>query len=205
MKNVSLIFILLITITSASFSQQIYQEKSGGLYILKGETILNLRFDYQGMRVCNIKEEDYLGEKREEKNARSQGKGDYWVQQWEQNKSEDFPKRFEVLFNKYMQKKNLKVERGADAPYTLIVRTISLDPGFHTGTIVSQPALVNLDFYFVKSDNPEVVLLKLKVENVEGADASGFGSFDAGVRMGECYAKAGKILAKYILQNAFAK
>lgn len=204
MRNISFIFILLFIINFASFSQKIYQEKSGGLYILKGETILNLRFDYQGMMVCNMTEEDYLAQKRDVKNARSEGKGDCWVQQWEQNKSEDFPKRFEVLFNKHMQKKNLKVEKGADAPYTLIVRTISLDPGFHTGTIVSQPAFADLDFYFVKSDNPEIILLKLKVKDMVGEPA-GFGAFDTGTRMGECYAKAGKMLAKYILENTLAK
>lgn len=204
MRNIRLIFILLFFTTSPSFSQGIYQEKSGGLYILKGETILNLRFDYQGMIVCNMPEEEYLGQKREMKNSRSEGKGDYWVQQWEQNKSEDFLKRFEVLFNKHMQKQNLKIEKNVDAPYTLIVRTISLDPGFHTGTIVSQPAFADLDFYFVKSDNPEVILLTLKVKNVLGEPA-GFGAFDAGTRMGECYARAGKMLAKYILEHTSAK
>ncbi|WP_028978797.1 hypothetical protein [Sporocytophaga myxococcoides] len=201
LNKISLYTLLLICISIPCFSQQIYQEKPGGLYILKGETTLNLRFDYRGMMVGDMTEEDYLGQKREEKNARSEGKGDYWVQQWEQNKSEDFPKRFEVLFNKYMQKKNIKAEKSVDATYTLIVRTVKLDPGFYTGTIGSQPALADIDFYFVKSDNPEVVLLKLRVKNVEGASASGFGSFDAGVRMEECYAKAGKMLAKYILEN----
>lgn len=204
-KKISIYTFILFNIALTAFSQKNNQQKSEELQFLKGQNILNLRFDYEGMMVGEMREEDYLGKKREEKNSRSQGTGDFWVQEWEHNKTEDFPKRFEVLFNKYMQKKNIKVEKGVDAPYTIIVKTIKLDPGFYTGTWASQPALADLEFHFVKTDNPEVVLCKLRVKNMEGASASGFGSYDAGIRMEECYAKAGKMLAKYILENAFAR
>jgi hypothetical protein len=99
------------------------------------------------MIVGAVTEEDYLEEKRESKNSRAEGSGDKWVEEWQFNKNEDFPRRFTVLFDKYLKNKNLRVVRDTTATYTLTVKTLRIDPGFLTGTMINAPA--EADLYFI--------------------------------------------------------
>lgn len=203
MKHFFTTIALLITFSLNCFSQKKDKENSEELKFLVGQSVLNLQFDYQGMTVGEKPEQLYIEEKRDAKNSRAEGSGNKWEYDWEFNKNEDFPRRFTVLFNKHLAKKNLVVGKDSSATYTLTVKTLRIEPGFHTGTIASSPALADLEFIFTKTDEPEKVLCKLRIKGVEGS--AGFASFDAGMRMQECYAKAGKILASYIMDNAYKK
>lgn len=204
MKQIFVSLILLISFSSIGFSQKkTDKERSEELQFLRYESILNLKFDYEGMLVGKTPEEVYLEETRDSKNSRIDGSGDKWLEAWEFNKSDDFPRRFTVLFNKYLEKKDLSVSQGARAPYTLTVKTVMIDPGFYTGTVINSPAFADLYFIFTKTNEPDKVLCKLRIKNVDGS--ASFMSFDAGLRMQECYAKAGKLIAKYILDYAYKR
>ncbi len=194
-----LLCLVLISISHLSFSQQTDQQQTEALQFLKDQKQLKIKFDYSDLKIRELPEADFLEEKMEEKEARSEGAGERYLNAWKEDKQVNFPKKFMILFNKYLKKNGLNVSEN-EAPYTLIVKTLKIDPGWYSGTIVSQPAVTDFEFYFVKSDAPEVVLCKFRIINVQGA-----ADYDAGVRMQECYAKAGKELAKYISKYAYSK
>lgn len=155
MQQISVFLILLLCFSYNCFSQKTNKEKSEELKFLVYQSYLNLRFDYHDMMVGAVTEEDYLEEKRESKNSRAEGSGDKWVEKWQFDKNEDFPRRFTVLFDKYLKNKNLRVVRDTTATYTLTVKTLRIDPGFHTGTMINAPAEADLYFVFTKSDEPD--------------------------------------------------
>ncbi|WP_028978796.1 hypothetical protein [Sporocytophaga myxococcoides] len=192
-----LLYLLLIITPKLAFSQQTDQQKTEALQFLKDQKQITIKFDYSDLKIREFPEADFLEEKMEEKESRSEGAGERWLISWKQDKEQNFPRKFMILFNKYLAKKGLKTSDNA-TPYTLIVKTLKIDPGWISGTIVAQPAVTDFEFYFVKTDSPEVVLCKFRLSNVEGS-----ADYDAGKRMQECYAKAGKQLAKYIAEYAF--
>ncbi|MBO9698918.1 MAG: hypothetical protein J7604_01850 [Sporocytophaga sp.] len=203
MKHFFTTLIILFVLSYNCFSQKTDKEKSEEIKFLKDQSVLNLQFDYQGMLIGDTPEQLYVEEKRETKNSRSEGSGNKWESEWQFNKTDDFPRRFSELFNKYLAKKKLHISKDTSATYTVTVKTLRIDPGFYTGTIASAPAMADMEFIFTKSDEPDKVLCRLRIKGVEGS--AGFASFDAGLRMQECYAKAGKILANYILDYAYKK
>lgn len=88
-----------------------------------------------------------------------------------------------------------------DAPYTLVVKTIFTEPGFNVG-VMRMPAYTNMEASFVKTGTTtyEAVITMMKAP---GADAMGF-DYDAGARISESYAKAGKSLGAFLQkQKAF--
>jgi hypothetical protein len=91
-------------------------------------------------------------------------------------------------------------QNNKDAKYKLIVKTLTLYPGYNIG-ISKIPAYCSYAFIIVETANPSKVLSKTVVRNVQGSQAMGY-DFDAGSRLQESYAKAGKMFAGYIKKKA---
>ena len=93
----------------ASFAQKI-KVTSGDLDFLKGQTAINVEYNYDNMGVGKFdKEEDYINQKVEDYNKKEAGRGDKWKESWIGDREERFEPKFEELINKNLEKSNVKV------------------------------------------------------------------------------------------------
>lgn len=198
MKKYNFTFILfLCTIISTSgICQKTEKEKSDELMFLHNQKVLNIVFDYEGMVVGDKTEAEYVKGKTAEKNAQKAGKGDLWYKNWEDDKHSRFAPLFIKQINKYLSTRQLKFVQDTIVKYTLIVKTLNINPGER---VTNLPAHADFEFSFIESANPGVVLCKLKVKEVKGL--ASMASYDKGERYEESYSLAGKILAKYLIDH----
>jgi len=82
-----------------------------------------------------------------------------------------------------------------DTNYTLILKTTFLEPGRNV-FVSSRNAKITAVALFVETDNPQNVLLVLRIDNCKGEGSS---SFDVGIRISYAYACAGIRLAVTII------
>ena len=96
--------------------------------------------------------------------------------------------------------KNVNFQEGLNTPYTLIVQTVWIYPGWDAG-IMKQPAKVTTNLKFVETANKSNVLLEITSEDAPG-DQWG-SNFSNETRIGEGFAKTAKSLSKLLLKKAF--
>jgi len=200
MKNLRLpLMVLFIALTSVSFSQKIKIE-DGDLSFLKGVTELNVVYDYSNMEVGKFKtEEAYIDKKVSEKNKKEAGTGDKWLESWNGSRERVYQPKFETLFNKVLAKKNMTIAEGrTDAKYTLIVKTVFIEPGYNIG-ISKKPSFVSFEYIFIETGTENVLCTMVQFK-VPGAQAAGM-DYDTSTRISESYAKAGKMLAGFIYKK----
>jgi hypothetical protein len=199
MKKIKLSILFLAAFSISSMAQKIRTE-SGDLSFLKGQTELNIKYDFSDFQVGGFaSEEEYKTKKIKEYNDKEAGKGDTWENSWERDKKERFPNKFEELFDKGLISKIHAAQNNEKATYTLIIKTTFIEPGFNVG-VMRRSAAVSYEYIFVETGNESKVLAKLKQPNVPGAQFGGY-DFDSGTRVSESYAKAAKMLADYMLKN----
>lgn len=188
-------FILLIVIFQTALGQRI-DLRSGDVSVLSGQKTVNVVYDYTGFGVGKFAtEQEYLDKKAAEYNAKEAGKGDEWKKTWVTDRENKYQPKFEELFNKGLDGKGLKIEEGSGAKYTFIVHTTFLEPGFNVG-VMRKNAYVNYKIDLVETSGKKSVA-EMVLNNVPGGQFGGF-DFDAGTRIAESYAKAGKVLAAFL-------
>jgi hypothetical protein len=199
MKIRILLLACLIAAASAMYGQKIKQ-LSGSLPPLKGEKTLNIQYVYDGLHVGEMQESDYIKKKVTEYNSKEPGKGDKWKENWFNDRKTRYQPKFEELFNKYLEEIGMAAKEGAtDARYTVIVKTIMIEPGFNVG-VMRRPARIEVEMIIIETNKPEVKIAEFSVVNIPGADVMGY-DFDSGLRISEAYAKLGKEFGKYIGKN----
>lgn len=173
----------------------------GDLAFLKGETELNVVYDFSSLQVGDFpSEKSYKDKKIKELNEKEAGRGDKWAESWERDKEVRFPEKFEELLEKGLSGRKIHAGRNNEnAKYSLIVRTKFIEPGFNVG-VASRPAGVSYEYVFVDKNDETKVLARLTQEKVPGAQAMGM-DYDTGTRISESYAKGGKMLAAFIVKN----
>ncbi len=198
MKKITLLFALVAMFAFTAQAQKI-KKQSGDLSKIKAGSTMIVKFDYTGMTVGkNLTEEEYVEKKVTEYNEKEAGKGDKWKEGWESAREKRYEPKFMELFKKY-NGGVVKVTDEEDAKYTLIVKTTFTEPGYNIG-IAKQAAFINVDYIIVETANPEKVVAHYSQSKVPGAQAMGY-DFDAGSRIAECYAKAGKTFAKFFAKK----
>lgn len=163
---------------------------SGSDDILKSESSINIEFSYDNITVGKYKnEQDYITAKTEEYNKKEPGKGDSWAASWKNDRESRYEPKFIELF---------KLSSGmsiiTDSKYTMIVKTVSIEPGWNIG-ISRKNAEIDLEIWIVETANKSSKLASFTINNVPGGTAFGY-DFDTGQRISEAYAKAGKSLGK---------
>jgi hypothetical protein len=197
MKKISLLVVLAMFVSITSIAQT--HAKKGKYSFLKGEKTINLSFDYSNMTVGkNLTEDEYVNQKVTDHNKKEAGKGDKWKEAWEGAREKRYEPKFETLINKSMAKAGIKASQGADAKYTLIVKTVYTEPGFNIG-IMKQAAYVNFEMIFIEAESKKEVA-KYVLTKIPGSQAMGY-DYDAGSRIAESYAKAGKMMGAYIYKG----
>jgi hypothetical protein len=173
-------------------SAQKVKNTSGNADVLKPETTVNIEFVYDNLSVGKYKnEQDYIAAKTEEYNKKEAGKGDTWAASWKNDKASRFEPKFIELFTI-----NSGMTVSKAAKYTLIFKTISIEPGYNIG-ISRKNAEIDAEVWIVETANRNNKVATLTLTNVPGGTAFGY-DFDTGLRISEAYANSGKKLGKHL-------
>jgi len=174
--------------------------KSGTLSILKSQKNIRVQFDYSNMTVGKkLTEEEYVNKKMSERNEKSQGSGENWRSGWINARKDRYQPKFIELFNKQTNKQSLTILENGDSQYTLIVKTVYTEPGFNVG-VLRERARVNFVFLLVETLNPTKVIAELSADAIPGGQTMGY-DFDSSSRIAESYAKVGKMLGQFIIDE----
>lgn len=193
MKTITRVFaVLAMSFFFLQGNAQKIKTNSGNPEILKAETTINIEFVYDNITVGKFKSEpEYIKAKTEEYNKKEAGKGDTWAASWAKDKAARFEPKFIELFNF-----NSGMTESKRAKYTLIFKTLSIEPGYNIG-ISRKNAEIDAEVWIVETDNRDKKVCTLSISNVPGGTAFGY-DFDTGLRISEAFANAGKKLAKYL-------
>ncbi len=199
MKNLTLSLAAVLLFSFAYAQKPVL--KSGSVKGLKGQSELNVEFDYSALKVGSGKkaqpEADYTSEKVGEYNKKEPGKGDKWLEGWKSAPDKRYKPKFFELLNDGLKKNGITAAEGkSGAKYTLVVKTTRLEPGWNIG-ISKMPAFADM-VYELKEGGSTVATIE--VLNSPGSQFSGY-DFDAGTRLAEAYAKSAKSLAAFLAKN----
>jgi hypothetical protein len=175
---------------------------SGELDFLQNEKYLQLQFTYNDMGVGKMSEQEYVNKKVNEYNKKEPGRGDEWKRRWTTDRMERFQPQFIELFNKYISKKNVLAvgeEPNPDAHYVMVINTDFIEPGFNVG-VARQSAHIDATCVIYKIDDMKTPVAKIVIRDASADDFLGT-DFDTGYRVQECFAKAGRELAKFLIKR----
>lgn len=195
MKN--LLAILLLAIATVGYSQKL-KIIEGDLSPLKGQKSIKTEFTYDNLTIGrkNKPEAEYVSEKKADHNKKEAGKGDEWEMKWKDNR----PNLFEPKFRELFAKESGMTTADDNATYTLIFKTTNMEPGYKMG-LSTVPAYIDGEAWIVETANKDKVIAKITIANSPGAAAFGFLDFDAGSRIAESYAKAGKEIGNLVAKK----
>ncbi len=199
MKNFKQLAITAIVLVIGLYGRaQKIELTEGSLADLRTEKSIDLSFTYDSMTMGgkgHPQESEYVAKKTAEYNKKTPGKGDEWAKTWKDDREALYQPAFSKIFQQMSG-----LELNAKAKYTLIFKTIYLEPGFNI-MIHSEPSQINGVAWIVESANKAHVLAKLSVTKARGRNYWG-NDFDSGQRLSEAYEAAGSQLGYYIKKNA---
>ena len=185
----------------ATNAQKVIVE-SGNLSVLAGSKSIKLEYNYDNLAVGKKYTDDkkYVADKKAE--AKDPEKAAAFEKGWYGARTERYEPKFEELFNKTLEKPGvISSKTVADSKYTIIVKTVKIEPGFNIG-VAKQPSFVDFKFIVYETGNPNKVVAVANLFNVVGSQYMGY-DFDAGSRIAESYAKAGKEFGNYLAKKVF--
>jgi hypothetical protein len=196
MKKTLLACLIACCFVSTAFSSGI-KVISGKADFLKQDSKVSMVYTYDNMQVGKMTETDYVYKKVADYNEKEAGKGDLWAEKWTNARGERYQPKFEELFLKILEKKNITIVE-SDADYRLEINTNMTEPGWNVG-VMRQNAEVSLtcNVYEVAT-NKQVARMSIyaSANDFFGTD------FDVAYRVQECYAKAGREFAKFLLKKS---
>lgn len=186
--------LVLLSFVTAANAQKI-KLVSGDPSVLKSEPSVAFKFTYDGMGIGKFENgQDYIDKKKAEYNAKQEGKGDRWADMWVANRASRYEPKFIDLFLKYSGMTEKK-----DAKYTIIFHTSWTEPGYNV-YVSRHSSEINGEATIVETADPTKVVAVISVEKAPGRTFGG-DDYDAGTRITESYADAGKYIAKFIKKN----
>jgi hypothetical protein len=190
--------LLLVIVTM--FGQKL---KSGDVKVLKGQTSINLQFDYSNMAVGKYESADeYVADRKADMNKKKPGSGDQWAESWVSDRDARFHPMFVKNLNEKLSDFGVMAKEGAtDAKYTLIVHTTYVEPGYNVG-ITRKNAYVNIEVTLVETASKEKVLALIDMSKLQSINMMGY-DYDTGGRIQSCYDRAGEYLGKFLGKNAY--
>lgn len=187
---VALFFLLNVTV----YAQRI-RLVEGNIQLLKGMKNISARVTYDSLVVgAEFPESTFVETKRKAWDVKEAGKGDKWVEYWNESKSRLYGPTFAYIFAK-----NAGIKLDKEAPYTLILRTKQIEPGWNGGPM-GGPAFIIGEVWMVDSADESKVIAKFTLQKVKGDDATG-GDFEMGRRIQQAYTNAAKHLGTYFKEK----
>lgn len=205
MKKISSLFIFLLFGFAFNVSAQLggytITTTLGDLNFLNGVTDLKIEYSYDGMMVGNMTEEDYIIKHAAELNKKKAGTGDEWKIKWVTDREKKFHPAFERYFIKALAKANITASpTKTDAKYTLIIKTLTTEPGLYTGvSVVAKKTYIDVDAIFIETGKPDKELCTIAAKHFIG-DAGDFASYDISLRLSSAYLGLGNRLGGYVLK-----
>lgn len=201
MNKLYISFMLLFV--SAMTQAQRFQDEQGTLSVLKGQTEVNVEFNYDDLRLMkdNLTEDEYIKERIEYLNKKAEGEGDIWVNGWKNAKETIWQPNFLKLLSRTITKeKGISFKQNIEnsAKYTLIVDVIWIYRGWDAG-IMKQPAKVTTTLKIVETGNKSNILYQVKAIEAPG-DQWG-NNFNDELRIGEGFAKTAKSFGKLMIKK----
>lgn len=196
-KVTSILFVITVMATTTVYSQKI--KVDGDLDAMKNHKAIKIEYYYENMGVGKFdNENEYIEEKVAKYNEDEAGKGDKWKENWYADRENRYHPKFLELISKYLEKSDVTATHEGDAPVTMKVYTTFTEPGWNVG-VMRKSALINMriDFFTEGNKIGEMTVLKSP-----GSGAMGY-DFDAGLRISEAYAKAGKEVGKYLSKKVY--
>jgi len=176
---------------------------NGKFDFLKDQKEINVEFDYSNFTMMkeNKPEAQYVEEHKADLEQKAKGNGNLWYKRWLVAKEQIWTPKFLEIGNIVLSKagKDLNFQEGLNTPYTLIVKTVWIYPGWDAG-IMKQPAKVTTILTFVETANKSNVLLE--ISSMEAPGDQWGSNFNNETRIGEGYAKTAKSLSKMIIKKA---
>ena len=200
MKRVTVLLMIVFLAMGAGklFAQKL---ESGSLADLKGQSVINIQYDYSDLMVGKKTEKEYVDDGIEQRNKKKPGSGDEWAKAWVNDRATRYQPTFEKNFNGVTDKAGITGKEGAsDAKYTFIIHTTFVEPGFQSGVGPSKPAYINLVIKLVETADPSKVLATIKYDKVPSANMMGY-DFDTGARIQSCFDRAGGNVGALIVKN----
>lgn len=219
MKTIKLLALAASVAISGSVFAQKIKITQGTFAELKGQTEVNVVFDYSeltcagGAPFASTKpkpEAEWLGAIVLKKNEKEAGTGDDFKKRWEAAKPGPFESSFEVKLAEDWT--GVTCKRGLNnAKYTFVVKLRYADPGFSMG-VSTADAWLSATIELVETGT-KTVSSSLTMDQIKGAQAGsnapgGFGMIAAvgGLtfekRLGESFEKMGKSLYGKVLKKA---
>ena len=190
--------LLLLSFISIVFHAQDLKIESGNFDFLKDQTDLNveLKFDNAVYQEKNFTEAQYLENRKQEIIARKGEKvWQNWTYQWKKFKDAEYVNYFFKGLNG--KSKKTLLDQNANAKYTLIIDAKWVYAGWYGGMIGSQEAKISGSLYFVETQNPSNVLMKINIDKFQGKQMNEQFSWEYG-RIAAVYEVLGKQLKKEI-------
>lgn len=204
MRNSGIIILVLLFLLSSDLVSG-QKLRSGNLMVLRGQTLLNLQYDYSGMAVGKFSNEnDYVADRTADLNKSKPGSGDIWASKWVSNRASTFQPKFEQELNARINEFRIMAKEGQDdAKYTLIIHTTFTEPGFNA--FVKKRAEINLTVTLVETSAKDRSLAVIDMPEMKNEqEAFHYGEqYDTGLRISTCYERAGEKLGKFLAKTAF--
>ncbi len=195
------IFILmLLSFTTFTWAQKL-EIVSGNFDFLKDQSKINVKLEFDQVKLFNemISEQDYLDQRKKafvENPKRGQEFWDNWSKEWTNHREDLFLDKFILGTSKF---KKISFQKNINSPYTLIVQTNWIYPGYHAGIGV-EPAKLSSTLTFVETNNPEKTLLVIKLNKVKGTKGKNDYVMEYG-RISAAYETSGRLLGAEIKKN----
>lgn len=202
MKKINILFLLGVFLLPGMTMFAQCKLVSGNVSVLKGQSVINLQYDYSRMAVGKFKNsDDYVADRTADMNKKKQGDGDRWAEAYKNDRTARFQPMFEKNLNQIVGKFNVTCKENAkDAKYTLIIRTTFTEPGYNIG-ISRQNAWIKMEVDLVETSNPGTVLASMLMKREDSANMMGY-DYDTGGRIQSAYDRAGDHLGAFLVKNA---
>ncbi|MBY0427286.1 MAG: hypothetical protein K2Q22_16745 [Cytophagales bacterium] len=203
MKTVKTILLVgIVALLSLAANAQKINVESGDLGVLSSSKSIKLEYNYDGMAVGSKYKDDKLYVADKKADAKDAEKAAAFEKGWYGARAERYEPKFEELFNKTLEKAGVIASKTvSDSKYTIVVKTVKTEPGFNIG-VAKQPSFVDFKFIVYETGSPDKVVAVANIYNVVGSQYMGY-DFDAGSRIAESYAKAGKEFGNYLAKKVF--
>lgn len=188
-RNLSILLALIVPLTCLAQKTRILE---GSLESLKGQTAISTVITYDNLIIgAGIPEKKFVSDRSAAWDAKERGKGAEWEQVWLAGQKKYYQSSFRKTLAQYS---GLQVSD--NAPYTIILKTIRIEPGW-SGGIIGGVAWLEAEALVVNSADQQQVIARIQLPTCKGQDAVG-GDFEMVKRIQQAYGEAGKLLGWYL-------
>jgi len=157
MRKLSILAVCLFVVGSASAQKF----KKGSIDFLKGQSKVNVVFDFTKITIDGDSEESYIKERMADEKTSEEA--ERWKDEWFGAHRTQFMNTFIKYCNDEL--KDLQVSKTEDATYTIVVKIEDIDPGNFGGPF-SNPSKLKAAIKIVKTSDMNTALADLLLKNI---------------------------------------